>query len=172
MDKIIFLVGFMGAGKTYWGKKLAHYFGAGFVDLDARIEKGEGMPISALFRYRGETVFRAIEGSYLRILLDTEGFTFVSTGGGAPCFFDNMDFMNRNGLTIWLDVPPAVLAQRLAPERAHRPLLAQVAEANLPAFIEEKLAERQPFYARAQERVVWDGDEALFWETLRKKAAY
>ena len=166
MEKIIFLVGFMGSGKSYWGRQLATTLGYKFIDLDQRIEKGEGCSISEVFARRGEFVFRALEGSYLRILLDQEEPMIVSTGGGAPCFFDNMAFMNRNGCTVWLDVPTSILAERLLPERAHRPLLANIAPENLEPFIAERLEARREWYEQAKVHLDWVADNDDFMNRL------
>lgn len=161
----------MGSGKSYWGHRLANELGYKFVDLDQRIEKGEGCSISEVFAKRGEFIFRALEGSYLRILLDQEDPMIVATGGGAPCFFDNMAFMNRNGCTIWLDIPPSVLTKRLLPERAHRPLLANIAPEMLEAFISERLDARRDWYAMAQVRLDWTMDDSDFMNKLVAVAA-
>lgn len=168
MDKIIFLIGFMGSGKSYWGRRLSEAAQCAFADLDARIEKREGCSVSTLFAERGEAVFRALEGSHLRILLDQEPPLIVATGGGTPCFYDNMAFMNRAGYTIWLDVPPEELARRLSPERAHRPLLAGIPEADLATAIADRLAARQPWYAQARFRLPWQDDEQLYYKSLVK----
>jgi shikimate kinase len=168
MEQVIFLVGMMGSGKSYWGKRLSEACGCPFVDLDQSIERGEGASISRLFEYRGEAVFRALEGSYLRTLLDKEGPLVVSTGGGTPCFFDNMAFMNRHGRTIWLDIPPAVLEQRLLADGLGRPLLSGVGEGQLVSFLENKLVERSFWYRQSDVRLCWEAyeEEGAFWEAL------
>jgi shikimate kinase len=94
-----------------------------------------------------------LERDCLRELAELNAPTVVATGGGTPCFFDNMDWMNAHGHTIWLDIPAAVLAERLWPERAHRPILAHLPEADFWAFIRERLATRRFFYEKAQFRV-------------------
>lgn len=145
----IYLIGFMGSGKTYTGRRLAEQLGFPFLDLDLLIEEVAGMDIPAIFREFGESHFRKLERQALRGTAGRKA-AVVSTGGGVPCFFDNMDWMNRHGLTIYLDTSPSILARRLLPERAHRPLLQPYDEHSLPAFIQSKLAERTYFYEQAR----------------------
>jgi shikimate kinase len=144
----IYLIGFMGSGKTHTGKQLAQKMKHTFLDLDDLIEIEAGMDISTLFQEQGETEFRRIEQ---KVLHDTSTLekVVVSTGGGAPCFFDNMRWMNSHGLSIFLDTPPEILARRLMPERAHRPLLNTYNEETLLGFIRSKLEERMYFYRQA-----------------------
>lgn len=144
----LFLVGFMGSGKTFLGQVLAERLGFGFLDLDARIEEAEGMSVAAIFEQHGEAGFREREAQCLRSL-EAQQKTVVATGGGAPCFFENMDWMNQHGVTIYLHAQPAVLAARLLLEREKRPLVSSVDPAGLQAFIEKKLIERSPFYEKA-----------------------
>ncbi|TXF91730.1 shikimate kinase [Neolewinella aurantiaca] len=145
--KTIYLTGFMGSGKSHTGKLLAERLGLPFIDLDAVIETTAGKTISEIFAEEGESAFRELETSSLRATAnDPPGV--VSTGGGAPCFNDNMDWMNRHGVTVFLDPPVGVLLQRLETGRDHRPLLQPAQE--LGAFITRKLASRRPQYEKAQ----------------------
>lgn len=107
------------------------------------------MTIPAIFAEEGEKGFRKREREALHHTRQYEQI-IVACGGGAPCFFDNMEWMNQNGLTVYLEAPVEVLAQRLMPGREHRPLIAALSENELPAFIEEKLAGREPIYRQAQ----------------------
>ena len=145
----IYLVGFMGSGKSHTGRQLAQLLGYPFLDLDALIEERAGIDIPAIFAREGESGFRRREREALHSTRQLEEIV-VACGGGAPCFFDNMDWMNRNGLTVYLEAPVEVLAQRLTPGREHRPLIAELSENELPAFIEEKLAGRDPVYRQSQ----------------------
>jgi shikimate kinase len=144
----IYLIGFMGSGKTHTGKLLAGKLGYHFLDLDDLIEAEAGMDIPAIFREMGEKAFRRIEQQVLHNTGTLEKVV-VSTGGGAPCFFDNMSWMNAHGLSIFLDTPPEILAERLMPERGHRPLLQAYNEKTLADFIRAKLKERMYFYEQA-----------------------
>lgn len=145
----IYLVGFMGSGKSHTGRQLAQLLGYPFLDLDALIEERAGMDIPSIFAREGENGFRQREREALHSTRRLEEI-IVACGGGAPCFFDNMEWMNQHGLTIYLEAPVPVLAQRLMPGREHRPLIAGLAEEDLPAFIEEKLANRDPIYRQSQ----------------------
>ena len=154
MEAITYLVGFMGSGKTYTGQKMAEASGAHFIDLDAFIEQGEGRSIAELFADLGESGFRVLEREYLHRTIALPTPLVVATGGGAPCFFDNMDWMNAHGRTIWLNVPVSVLVERLKPEKAQRPLIAEVADEDLEGFIREKLMGRGAFYGMAGEALI------------------
>jgi shikimate kinase len=145
----IFLIGFMGSGKSTLGPKLARALGIPFFDLDKMIEECEGMSIPSLFEQKGETAFRQIEAELLRsTTLQNDAF-LLSTGGGAPVFHDNMGFMNQHGCTIYLEMNPKSLAQRLAPAKAERPLLKDINDDDLPEFIASKLKEREVHYKKA-----------------------
>ncbi|RMF23019.1 MAG: shikimate kinase [Bacteroidetes bacterium] len=144
----IFLVGFMGCGKTTLGSLLAQRLGWSFIDLDREIEERTGKSIPEIFRQEGEAAFRRLEAEALRGL-ETLDRAVVSTGGGAPCFHHNMDWMNQQGRTVFLHLDPETLAARLAPQTAHRPLLQGLEGGELPAFIHRRLEERLPFYRKA-----------------------
>lgn len=145
----IFLLGFMGSGKSHVGKQLAEHIGLEFIDLDHWIEEQEGQSIAHIFKTKGETTFREIERAALREMAAKENI-LIACGGGTPCFFDNMAWMNRQGITIYLETPVEVLTQRLIPQQAQRPLLQNLNEPELRSFITYKLAERKPFYEQAQ----------------------
>ncbi|MBZ4675908.1 MAG: aroK [Anaerophaga sp.] len=164
MAEPIYLTGFMGSGKTTFGRMLADALNRDFLDLDHLIEKQEGASVSELFSKYEEDGFRSIEHN---ILLSTKDRTnaIIATGGGAPCFQDNMDFMNRHGLTIYLKVSPEALAKRLLPSRDHRPLIAGKSETELLNFIRAKLAERAPWYNKAQ--IIADTSGLSIQDTLR-----
>jgi shikimate kinase len=164
MQKPIFLLGFMGSGKTFWGKRMAAALEVEFVDLDQHIEKEEGKSVREIFAEQGEAGFRALERGHLRSLAGARGV--ISTGGGTPCFFDNLDWMKSVGATIHLKVPLAVLCGRLTRQRAKRPLLAQLDDAELPVFVEKMLAQRAPFYERADATIELLEDEEKMLERL------
>ncbi|MFN3665672.1 MAG: shikimate kinase [Sediminibacterium sp.] len=145
----VFLIGMMGAGKSYWCRYLAKKLKTGGYDLDFLIESHEEKSISEIFEEDGEDYFRKSEAKILRWFGEKKAFV-LATGGGAPCFHDNMDWMNKNGLTIWLDEPIATLVERLKPEKEHRPLIQSLSDEALADFLQNKLIERTPVYEKAQ----------------------
>ena len=145
----------MGSGKTHWGKILAERLDAPFLDLDDFIEKNEGKTISEIFVESGENGFRILERENL-LRLAALPPTVVATGGGTPCFFNNIRWMRKHGTTIYLKTSPEILFERLKNERAQRPLLKNLSEAELKNFIQKRLEEREPFYRQAD--FVWDQD--------------
>ncbi|MFN4254967.1 MAG: shikimate kinase [Saprospiraceae bacterium] len=153
-----FLIGFMGSGKTTLGRAWAARLAVPFVDLDAQIETAEGRKIPQIFAEAGEAAFREIERKHLR---DTSRHAdaVVATGGGTPCFFDNMDWMNESGTTIYLQVPPQTLFERLKKEAAGRPLLTGLGSESLLRVIAETLEKREGFYAQAQFTVPQSGHD-------------
>lgn len=146
------LVGLPGSGKTTLGHQLAAYFNRPFLDLDAAIEVHTGCGVRDIFARDGEAGFREVEAAVLCTALAAGGPPLVlATGGGTPCFHDNMALLNHAGITLWLDVPVAELAARLAPEEvAKRPLMAAAGGAE--AWLRETLAARKRFYAQARVR--------------------
>ncbi len=144
----IFFVGFMGCGKTTWGRKLASRLEYDFIDLDKAFEEKVGMSITEYFEKNGQDEFRLQESKLLKETAYPENVV-VSTGGGLPVFFDNMEWMNANGQTIYIKLTPATLAERLDKGKTTRPLILGKHGAELVAFITEKLAEREGFYEKA-----------------------
>ncbi|MFN4007092.1 MAG: shikimate kinase [Chitinophagaceae bacterium] len=138
-----------GSGKSFWGNLLAQELGYTFVDTDSNIEIFEKQSISQIFEQHGEAHFRALEAAYLRKLPQNINL-LVATGGGTPCFHDNMSFMLSKGLVIWLNVPVNTLVNRLMFEKAKRPILAQKTHEELVTALKEILAVRTPFYQQAQ----------------------
>jgi shikimate kinase len=145
---LIFLVGFMGCGKTTMGRKLSAALGYPFIDLDHVLEAQVGLPISKFFAAHGEEAFRKLESAILKETAYPDN-AVVSTGGGLPCFFDNMDWMNAHGQSVYMKLTPKALASRLEHAKTPRPVLQGKKGDDLAAFIESKLAEREPFYSRA-----------------------
>lgn len=145
----IFLIGYMGSGKTTVGRLLASKLGYGFIDMDLHIEEKQFKSVSQLFAEKGEDEFRLLEQQSLHEVAEFENVV-ISTGGGVPCFFDNMDYMNSHGLTVYLKLSPSQLAERLEASRAgKRPLLAGRKGDELLQFIVAGLAVREPFYKQA-----------------------
>lgn len=146
---IIFLIGFMGSGKTYWGKIWAQQKGQDFYDLDNMIETKEGRSIAAIFEKEGEAHFRKIETETLHSFSDKDN-CIISCGGGAACFNENLQWMNEHGTTIYLAASPTYILSRVKEEKDKRPLINKLNEAELLFFIEQKLKEREPFYKQAK----------------------
>ncbi len=144
----IFLIGFMGSGKTTLGRKLSQKLSCPFVDLDERMVAYTGKSIAELFNSLGEAGFRKLEQEVLHST-QKETAAVVATGGGTPCFFDNMDWMNAEGKTVYLHVAPKALASRLEHTKSNRPLIGNKKGDELLALIEEKLQEREQFYQKA-----------------------
>jgi len=145
----VFLIGFMGCGKTTLGKKLASKMGFTFVDLDKLIEQTAGKSIPAYFSEHGEGAFRELERDVLQTAELPEN-AIVATGGGAPCYFNNMEWMNNEGLTVYISLPPGALASRLEKAEEVRPVLKDYKGEALVQFIAGKLEERGPFYSKAK----------------------
>ncbi|MDR2859151.1 MAG: shikimate kinase, partial [Mediterranea sp.] len=145
----IFLIGYMGAGKTTLGKVLAQKLNLSFVDMDCFIENRFRKKIWDLFEEHGEIGFRELERKILHEIAEFED-VIISTGGGSPCFFDNIDFMNRKGHTIFLEVQPDVLFARLRVTSASRPMLKGKADEELRTFIIQTIEKRMPFYIQAK----------------------
>lgn len=145
---LIYLVGFMGCGKSTIGKKLANRLGYHFIDLDIYIEQKYMSPIAAIFQKQGEAHFRQLESKSLH---EIQGFgQVIATGGGTACFYDNMDWMNRQGTTIYLELSPEALFSRLVNVKYKRPSTKDLSDEELKQFIIQKLDERKPFYEQAQ----------------------
>lgn len=148
MTRII-LIGYMGAGKTTIGKVLAREMGMEFYDLDNYIEDRFHQKIPDIFAEKGEVGFRDIERKMLHEVAEFENI-IISCGGGTPCFFDNMDYMNAQGDTIFLSAPPAVLKEHLMMGKTVRPLIQGKTPEELIAYIEESLQQRLPYYQKAK----------------------
>lgn len=151
MTRII-LVGYMGVGKTTIGRALAKSLNLKFYDLDWYIESRRHKTVKQLFDEKGEEGFREIERNMLHEVAEFEDVV-VSCGGGTPCFFDNMDYMNRQGETLYLKATPEVLYQHLKMGRNVRPLLLNKTQEELMTFITEQLSQREPFYSKARHTI-------------------
>ena len=148
MTRII-LIGYMGAGKTTVGKALARELGLPFYDLDWYIEERFRRTIPQIFAEKGEEGFRRIEQHVLHEVAEFEDL-IISSGGGTPCFFDNMEYMNRQAMTVYLKATPETLFQHLKMGKTELPLLKGKTDEELIDFIRSSLATREPFYSRAR----------------------
>lgn len=144
----IYIIGFMGSGKSTLGRPIARAMDCQFIDLDHYIEEQEKMTISEIFAQKGETYFRDRENHYLCQVSQLDNMV-ISTGGGTPCFGDNMEFMRSCGTTIYLKHEPRTLASRLSNAKVKRPLIANKSPQELMEFIEQTLAQREIYYNKA-----------------------
>ena len=146
----LFLIGYMGCGKSSLGKKLAKRTDFEFVDMDSIIEQREGAPVADIFHYAGEEYFRKTERAVIDELGDAVGNYIVSTGGGVPAWGDNMERMNNIGSTVYLRRTAQQIASRLSPHgRQKRPKLRGLNDEELVEFMTKNMAEREPFYSKA-----------------------
>ncbi|MBA3648097.1 MAG: shikimate kinase [Chitinophagales bacterium] len=139
----------MASGKSTLGKELADLMQRTFIDLDELIEKKENTSVTNIFSLKGEDYFREIESATLKSLSNFSN-AVIATGGGTPCFQDGIHWMNKHGITVYLNVSPTVLKHRLSLERSHRPLLESYKDETLLDYIIFKLSEREPFYMQAK----------------------
>ncbi|HEY4288388.1 MAG TPA: shikimate kinase [Puia sp.] len=145
----IFLIGFMGSGKTHWGRHLSTKLGIPFYDLDTVIVGSEGKSVSEIFLEKGEEYFRYTEKETLEEIAVRHESFILSCGGGTPCFFNNIEFMKKNGKVIWLNTSVEMLKQRLTREKMSRPLISEVDDEDLRRYIIRKLSERRMYYQQA-----------------------
>lgn len=143
-----FILGYMGAGKSRFSRKLASSLGLQNIDLDLFIEHRYCKTVAQLFTEKGEAYFRKIEQLCLIELCSYENI-IVSLGGGTPCFFDNIDLIKQHGCSIFLDLPEEELFIRLKNSHHKRPLLQDKTDEELKAFIHASLKKRRPFYEQA-----------------------
>lgn len=144
----IFLVGYMASGKTTLGRAFARATGRQFIDLDFYIRQRFRKSVSSIFEEEGEDRFREIERAMLREVGEFCD-AVISCGGGTPCHFDNMDYMNSRGVTVWLEADVECTVRRLLEAKGRRPIIEAQNRQDLPAFVERHLAERRPYYSRA-----------------------
>lgn len=161
----IFLIGYMGVGKTTLGSPLAKALGFSFIDLDHFIENRYHKTVQEIFKQYGEAYFRRVEQKILKEVCTFEKVV-IATGGGAPCFYDNMEEMNRSGLTILLEVSLPELYERLKLGKNKRPILRDKNEAELLEFIKASIQERAVFYN--QSRLRFNVDDLYSVEAINK----
>lgn len=144
----IYLIGYMGCGKSTLGRRLSKHSGLQFIDMDHYIEERNCKTIPQIFAEEGEAEFRKKERKALKELAEFTDIV-IATGGGAPCFFDNIDVMNQTGKTIYLNIDPEILADRLMNSKTERPLIKGKTHNELVSFIDETLNKRNEFYKKA-----------------------
>lgn len=145
----IFLIGFMGCGKTHWGKQLSEKLRMPFFDLDNLIEEREGKSITDIFAEMGEEYFRMLEKDVLYMITENHPTFVMACGGGAPCFFNNIDYMKKRGTTVWINCSTDCLYTRLVKEKEKRPLIKNLPNDELKSFIIKKYSDRKIFYQQA-----------------------
>jgi shikimate kinase len=145
---LVYIIGFMGSGKSTAGRRLATALGWTFIDLDKKIEEAAGKSIPEIFSKDGEEKFRRLETEVL-MNLKSQVRTIVSTGGGTPCHADNMTFMLETGVTVYLKMSTSQLVSRLLGSTEGRPVLKNIPDDKLYDFIDKKLSSREKFYNKA-----------------------
>lgn len=148
MAKPVFLLGYMGCGKSTVAKKLATKLKYVFLDTDAVIESMTGKSIAQIFSEEGEDAFRILEKSVIQSLASRTN-TVIATGGGAPCFHDNLSVMNKSGITVYIKMQPESLASRIIASKTDRPVLQRISNDDLPVYIHKHLSDRERFYNKA-----------------------
>ncbi|WP_222983682.1 shikimate kinase [Flagellimonas meishanensis] len=150
----VVLVGYMASGKTSVGKLLAQELDMEFIDLDDHIENELQKPVKDIFAEKGEIHFRRVEHEMLRTVLNRKKNIVLSTGGGTPCYGNNMDLiLEKSDHSIYLQLPVQILVDRIKKEMEHRPLVSHLNVQDLPEFIGKHLFERRPFYMKAKHTV-------------------
>jgi shikimate kinase len=153
----IFLIGFMGCGKTHLGRQLGDKLHIPFFDLDAKVEEKEEMQIKEIFEKEGEEYFRLLEKDVLHLLTESHPNFVMACGGGTPCFYNNIDYMKKQGTTVWLNCSVDCLHERLKKEKENRPLIKDLSEDQLRSYIIKKFSDRKIFYQQAN--VIINEDE-------------
>lgn len=148
---IFFFIGFMGSGKSFFAQEISNTIQIPFVDMDIYIQEKESISIAQIFEQRGEDYFRLKEHEILKSLIQQykNKNVIIATGGGAPCYHNNMELMNHAGITIYFDLSINMLCQLLKNETEKRPLLKNLSEQDFFLFIQKKLSERKSFYQKA-----------------------
>lgn len=145
----IYLIGFMGSGKTHWGRQLSEKLHMPFFDLDEQIVNSENKSITEIFATDGEEYFRLKEKEVLHIITESHASFIMSCGGGAPCYFNNVEYMNKAGTTVWINASLETLFHRLVKEKEQRPLLKGLSDESLKSFIKKKFSDRKIYYEQA-----------------------
>jgi len=146
----IFLIGFMGSGKTHWGQQLSQKLGIPFFDMDEQVVSHEEKTIVEIFAEKGEEYFRLLETDVLHLITESHESFVMSCGGGSPCYFNNIEYMNNTGTTVWINAPIEIIFQRLIKEKESRPLIKALTDDQLRAYINKKFADRKIYYDQAE----------------------
>jgi shikimate kinase len=145
----MFFIGFMGCGKTHWGRLVSQKLELPFFDLDQKIEEQAGKKINEIFKQEGEEHFRQLEKEIMHLLTESHESFVMATGGGTPCYYNNIDYMKKQGTTIWINCSVDCLYQRLSIDKNERPLIRNLSGDQLHAYITKKFGDRKIFYQQA-----------------------
>lgn len=145
----IFLIGFMGCGKTHWGQELSRKLRWPFFDLDEKIVEQKGKPITQIFEEEGEEQFRLLEKDILHLLVESHDAFVMACGGGTPCYYNNIDYLKSKGTVVWINCSVDCLHSRLVKEKEKRPLIREIPNEQLKAYIIKKFSSRKIFYQQA-----------------------
>lgn len=163
---IITLIGYMGSGKSFIGNQLANHLAIPFFDLDSLIEEKEQTTIATLFKEKGEVYFRKLEHTTLLETLNRTDDFVLALGGGTPCFYNNMEYVNKKSVSFYLQNSIATLTERLENEKEQRPIISHLNNEQLPEFIAKHLFERRLFYEKATHTI--KVDQQTIEETLQQ----
>ncbi|KAF5068061.1 Shikimate kinase [anaerobic digester metagenome] len=155
MSKPVFLIGYMGSGKSTAGRKLARMLGYAFEDTDELISTMTGKTIEEIFDSEGEDAFRVLEHSVIRSLAGRIN-TVIATGGGTPCYFDNLSLMQRSGITVYIKLNPVSIVKRLSQSKTTRPLIKRIGQDQLLPWVTRHLEQRALFYEKAH--IIFKGE--------------
>ena len=139
----------MGSGKTHWGRLLSEKLGIRFFDLDEQVTENAGRSIPEIFTADGEEQFRLLEKDALHIITESHDSFVMACGGGSPCYFNNIEYMNKAGVTVWINTPLETLHSRLVKEKDKRPLIKDLSDEQLNGFIQKKFSDRRIYYEQA-----------------------
>ena len=159
----------MGSGKTYWGRLLGQKLGIPFFDLDEKVTEHAGKSIVDIFATEGEEYFRMQEKDILHIITESHDGFVMACGGGSPCYFNNIEYMNKAGTTVWINTPLDTIFSRLTNEKDKRPLIKKLSDEQLKNFISKKFADRKIYYEQAEAIL---NEEPLTLERIIEKVFY
>src|SRR3954466_1646768 len=131
----IFLIGFMGCGKTHWGRLVSQKLNMPFFDLDEKIVEHEGRSIADIFKKEGEEYFRLLEKDLLHLISESHESFVMACGGGTACFYNNIDYLKKQGTVVWINCSTECLFQRLKKEKELRPMIAHIPDDELKSFV-------------------------------------